>query len=171
MRKIKRRGITYRYQEPKDIVKLAKLLVEVSNEDAPISAKRLDMLSAINNFVKMQNRMKSKAAVSIVAQIDDEIVGNAAIRSNKGRLKAVGEIGIIVKKEYRNKKIGTNLMKILLKEAKKIGIKIALLQVVSDNKPAIRVYEKLKFKKMGILPKCFDSNGRMKDVIYMYRRL
>ncbi len=171
MKRIVKDGVIYRLQRPEDLVELAKLLKEVSDEEAPISARSVDIMSAIANFFKIQQDMKRKKRVSIVAEVNGKIVGNATIKKMNGRLNKVGNIGILIKKEYRNRGIGTNLMKLLLKEAKKIGIEIATLEVVADNKPAIRVYEKMKFKEFGKLPKSIQFGKKMKDIIYMYRRI
>ncbi len=171
MRKITKNGIIYRLQKPEDILQLAKLFKEVSDEGAPINAKKLDLLSAINQFTKIQNEMKLKRRISVVAETDGIIVGNATIKKMGGRLHKVGNIGIVVKKEYRDRGIGTNLMKALLREAKKIGIKIATLEVVADNERAIHLYTKCGFKEFGRLPKSIQFGRKMKDLIYMYKEL
>ncbi len=171
MKRIVKDKVIYRLQNPEDIVELAKLLKEVSDEKAPISAKKVDIMSAIANFFKIQQDMKRKKRVSIVAEVNGKIVGNATIKRMSGRLNRVGDIGILIKKEYRNRGIGTKLMKMLLKEAKKIGIKIATLEVVADNERAIHLYTKCGFKEFGKLPKSIQFGKKMKDLIYMYKEL
>lgn len=60
--------------------------------------------------------------------------------------KTAYDAGTGVLPEYRNKGIGRAIFDFLLPQLKEIGIEQMLLEVMSDNKNAIRLYRKLGFK-------------------------
>ena len=78
---------------------------------------------------------------------------------------------IIVNKEYRNKGIGTALLKELFKIAKEnFQIEILHLEVYEDN-PAIALYERLGFKKYGVNKRFLKEPGMYLDQIMMEKYL
>jgi len=93
----------------------------------------------------------------IVAEHDNAIVGYVMCRVersmgyiNRFFPKKVGHIvSIAVRPEYRRRGIGTKLMKEAIKKLKEVyGVKEVYLEVRVSNEPAIRLYEKLGFKKV-----------------------
>jgi len=56
---------------------------------------------------------------------------------------------IYVSPGYRRRGIGTQLLRLLLNEAKKLGINFILLKVFLDNLPALKLYRKLNFRFLG----------------------
>lgn len=90
----------------------------------------------------------------LVAEVDEKIVGAVWTRILCGEVKGYGnidkktpEFAISLYKEYRNKGIGTALMKDMLKLLKKHGYKRASLAVQKDNY-AVGMYKKVGFKIM-----------------------
>ena len=88
----------------------------------------------------------------LVADIDGKVVGAVWTRILSGEMKGYGnvdeytpEFAISLYKEYRNRGIGTALMRKMLELLKKRGYKKASLSVQKDNY-AVRMYEKVGFK-------------------------
>mgnify|MGYP001583453947 CR=1 FL=1 len=91
--------------------------------------------------------------VWIVVEINGRYCGSGEIRRNSmRRQKHVADVGISLRKEYRNEGIGTELMKILLDEARTMGLKLVTLGCFENNEGACHVYEKLGFQKAGVIP-------------------
>ena len=65
----------------------------------------------------------------------------------------VGSFGIIVKAEYRGKGMGLEVMKMVEKEAKKMGIRTLRADVYIDNKASLRMLEKANFRPFVWLEK------------------
>ena len=63
------------------------------------------------------------------------------------------------------------MLKVLLEEAKKVGIKILKLWVFANNPRAIHTYEKLGFEKFGQVPEEILYKGKYVDHILMCRKL
>ena len=101
----------------------------------------------------------------IVAKYKDEIVGFAGI---KLILDEVNLMNIVVKKERRGQKIGNFLLENLIKISKELNAKYITLEVNSNNKIAINLYEKFKFDEIGIRKKYYNN---IDDAIIMTKNL
>lgn len=130
-------------------------------EDANTSLS--DKKHTISMFSKVPN------AILLVAVKDGMVIGDLSFRGGQTRqFRHVGELGVQVLEEYRNKGIGTSLIKELINwgSENKI-IKKINLRVRRDNTNAIHVYKKLGFKEEGIFRKEFYCEGELYDLIAM----
>lgn len=111
----------------------------------------------------------SKFNLSLIAVIDNNIVGHLNFRGNhRNRLAHVGEFGLSVLKTHWGKGIGKKLVENLIIWAKKNNvIKKINLQVLENNFKAISLYEKMGFKVEGRLTKNFYLNNKFYDSICM----
>lgn len=99
----------------------------------------------------------------IVVEIDKEIVAYCGYWGIAGE----GQIyNVAVKKEYRRQHIGYKMLKALLEEATKKGIRFFTLEVRASNQAAIGLYESLGFKPAGIR-RDFYSKPR-EDAVIMW---
>ncbi len=64
---------------------------------------------------------------------------------------------IAVKEEAKRKSVANSLMDVMLKEAAIANVKEIFLEVRKSNAPAIRLYEKYGFKKIGKREKYFSK--------------
>jgi len=72
-----------------------------------------------------------------------------------------------VKNGYRRIGIATKLMEVLVREAKKHGLKLIVLDVYENNYPARALYKKFGFKEVGRVPKAIFWKGEYVDEIRM----
>jgi ribosomal protein S18 acetylase RimI-like enzyme len=79
----------------------------------------------------------------LVAEFNEELVGFSI---SKVDYTTAEIISLVIKKEYRNKKIGTKLFKETFKRLRKKGVKKYYLYVIADNSKAIKFYKKCGFK-------------------------
>jgi len=117
------------------------------------------------------NEMKKDKLKFIVAEADGKIIGETEIRIGQDVQKHVADFGIAIAKEYRNIGIGTEMMRTIFEEAKKIGMEIITLKVFSFNNHAIKTYESAGFKSFGKLPKGIYKYKKYADNIYMYKNI
>jgi ribosomal protein S18 acetylase RimI-like enzyme len=104
----------------------------------------------------------------LVAEYNGGIIGNISINRKPFRWSHVAVLGIIIKKGYRSMGLGSILIKTMIEIAKKDPkIKILCLDVYSENNKAIKLYERLGFKKVSRLPKRILYRGRYIDSIAM----
>jgi len=112
----------------------------------------------------------------LVAEVDGEVVGYVMCRVElglgvivKGLVRRGHVISLAVLPEHRRKGIATALMKEALKVLRdKYGCKEVYLEVRVSNLPAIKLYEKLGFKRVKIIP-MYYADGE--DAYLMARSL
>ncbi len=105
--------------------------------------------------------------IHLVAEVNDEIVAGAEVGKQKYRMSHVGVLGIGIKSGFRGIGIGTAIMKTLIEEAKKAGLKVLVLDVFDTNKTAKKLYKKMGFKEVGKIPKGICRNGKYIDLVKM----
>lgn len=113
-----------------------------------------------------------KRRVSVAAFDGDRLVGHCDIA---GRTSAderhTGLLGIVVVEGYRGAGLGEKMVRTALGQASELGIWAIELEVFATNASAKRLYEKLGFKTVGIIPKKVLRDGRFIDIVRMYIHL
>ena len=114
------------------------------------------------NYEILKSELESSNSYFFVAKNNlDDIVGFAGI---KVILDEADIMNIVVKKDFRNKKIGSLLLEHLISYSKNINLKNITLEVNELNIPAIKLYEKFAFSKLGIRKKYYNGEN---DAIIM----
>ncbi|MFY8089934.1 MAG: GNAT family N-acetyltransferase [Chitinophagaceae bacterium] len=86
----------------------------------------------------------------LVASIDNEIVGGAGIFNTDGLPANTCElVKMYLKKEFRGKGLGYNLISECMQLAKQLGYTKMYLETMPELKKAVEVYEKFGFKKLN----------------------
>ena len=100
-----------------------------------------------------------------------EIVGLYILHPNNvGRCGHICNASYAVKKGVRGQRIGEKLVVHCISKAKELGFKILQFNaVVRTNEYALRLYEKLGFVKLGIIPNGFlMKDGFYEDIVPHY---
>jgi len=115
---------------------------------------------------------KKRRAVSVAAFDGGRLVGECMVRGREpSDLGHTGLLGIVILEGYRGVGLGEKLMIEALDEAKRIGIWLIELEVLAINKGAARLYEKVGFMKVGVVPNKIQRDGRHIDIVAMYADL
>ncbi len=110
--------------------------------------------------------------VSLAAVVDGEIVGHADVwRRTPRDVHHTGVFGIIIREGYRDVGIGERLMSAVLHESAKRGIWLVELTVFATNARAVHLYEKLGFRRVGVVPEKVVRGDRHFDEVVMYADL
>ena len=102
------------------------------------------------------------------------MVGAFYLKANwPERARQVANAGFMVAPDWRNKGLGWLLGATMLTYAKQLGYLSVIFNLVfSENVPARRLWEKLGFKALGIIPSAVRKNdGTYQDSIIMFRSL
>ena len=118
-------------------------------------------------------KIDHKEAVHIFAECENKIIGSSGISITRDRaVSHVGDFGIVILEEFTGKGLGTTLMKTVIGMAKnKLGIELIKLEVFSQNKRAINLYNKMGFKEVGRIKKGRKVNGKYHDDVMMVKYL
>lgn len=106
-----------------------------------------------------------------VAEEEGEIVGLYILHPNNvGRCGHICNASYAVKKSVRGKGIGKLLVQDCIARAKENGFGVLQFNaVVASNASALRLYEKLGFTRLGVIPKGFRNKfGAYEDIIPHY---
>lgn len=117
------------------------------------------------NYNILKEEIENQNSYFIVAKSENEtIVGFAGI---KVILDEADIMNIVVHKDFRNKKIGSQLLEQLLLYSKQNSIKSINLEVNELNSNAIALYKKFGFKQIAIRKKYYNDN----DAIIMKKEI
>ncbi|TVX78656.1 GNAT family N-acetyltransferase [Peribacillus simplex] len=116
--------------------------------------------------------LENERETIFVAEINGEVIGWIGFQSeNRKRMSHKGSFGMMIRKNYRGKGIGKELIKALLEwaEANPFIEKVSL-GVFSTNQRAISLYKKMGFVEEGRKIKEFKmSESEYVDDIIMYK--
>ena len=118
---------------------------------------------------------KSQSFTGVAIDADSgEVVGLYILHPNNvGRCGHISNASYAVKKNKRGQHIGEFLVKDCLAKAKEVGFRILQFNaVVATNTSALKLYKKLGFTQLGVIPKGFLlKNGNYEDIIPHYIEL
>lgn len=146
-----------------DNVKISRMTISDLNSIENSLLTDFDNFWNVNTF---RSELLNPNSKYIVAKINNEIVGFAGI------WKAVDDVhitNIVTAKKLRKQNIGSIMLSKLIEmaEAEK-EITSITLEVNSNNMPAIKLYEKFDFKKVGLRKKYYNNTD---DAIIMTKKI
>lgn len=105
----------------------------------------------------------------VVATSDDAVVGYASLNSDRTRwTRNVGEIRVIVAKEYRGNGLGGNLVREIIRAAPAFGSRKITAQMTVGQAGARSAFERLGFHEQAILSGWVtDRRGLPRDLLVM----
>lgn len=167
--------VTLRYPRWEDIDELTRYINELSCEDTYITfsketVSKEDEMAYLAMCFQMMERGDS---VTLFAFVGSTLIGSTDVVRNlnfRTRAKHVGKFGITLAKDFRGLGIGKEASRTVIEEARKKvpGLELLALEVFSENKNAIALYEDLGFKVAGAIPNGLQYQGRRQNDISMY---
>jgi putative acetyltransferase len=111
------------------------------------------------------------ANVMLVAEVDQQVVGNAGLHPEVGRRRMhAATIGMSVHHDWQNQKVGTALMAALVDMADNfMQLQRLELTVFADNQRAIALYRKFGFEQEGYMRSFAMRQGQLIDGLMMAR--
>jgi hypothetical protein len=109
---------------------------------------------------QLQYLRQSPNAIFIVAQCESRVIGTgiALLRRHKRGLS--GRIySLSVASEHRGRKVGRALMRRMIDDLASRGVRRIYLEVERSNAPAVALYEKIGFQRIGLLPDYYGQGG------------
>ena len=155
---------------PSDAAKLLKYLKQVGGETDNLTFGPEGMPFSVEAEAEFISSMENSIDnIMLLAKNGDKIVACASLNRLTRRMKHRGDFAISVAKDYWNKGMGSQLIDKIILFARENDFEIIDLQVRSDNKNAIHLYEKYGFKKIGEHPAFFkiEEEDISFDIMYL----
>ena len=151
-----------------DAAKMLEFLKRVGGETDNLTFGKEGVSTTIQEEAKyIEKQENSSDGVMLIAKENEEIVGTASLTRYPRRMSHRGDFSVSVIREHWNKGIGRELAEQIIAFAKTNNFEIIDLQVRSDNRAAIHLYEKLGFEKIGTHPFFFKIDGQNVPFDYM----
>ena len=160
---------TPKWEDLDDLLELINSLVEEGAEI--IRNEKVSREEEIDWLSKTLASLEKDEIFFLVAEVEGKVIASSDIHPLKGFERHVGVLGIIVKNGFRNVGIGTEMMKALVEQASKMGLKVLTLSAFATNRRAIHVYEKVGFVQTGVIPRKHFKDGKYIDEIIMTKLL
>lgn len=106
------------------------------------------------NYSILKQEFFGENTTYIVAKQGNNIIGFAGILTI---IDEANIMNIVTKKDKRNLKVGSLLLENLIKISKQKNLKSITLEVNEHNIPAIKLYEKFNFIKIGIRKRYYNN--------------
>jgi RimJ/RimL family protein N-acetyltransferase len=156
---------TPKWEDLDDLLELINSLVEeradILKTEKVTREQEIDFLSRVLSLLEKDEMFY------LVAEVGGKVVAVSEITKRSGYEKHVGIVGIAIRRGFRDLGIGTEILKSLLEQAKKMSLKVLTLTAFARNKRAVHVYEKAGFVQTGVIPKKFFKDGNYIDEIIM----
>jgi len=105
--------------------------------------------------------------ICAAGEVDGKVVANSEVRKGTGKRSHVGTLGIAIRDDYRDIGVGTEMIRVLIEESRRAGLKLLRLTVFDSNLRARHVYEKVGFQEVGKVPKAIRKGEVYADEVSM----
>lgn len=133
-------------------------------------AQRPSKLDEADWFARMYRRVQEGGEIALVAECDGVAVAYCGVTPRgppTHETGHIGDLGILVRRSYRGKRVGEVLMRHVLDRCRG-RLEVVFLSVFSVNEPAKQLYRKLGFQLVGTLPHEVKRGGQYYDGDLMY---
>lgn len=141
---------------------IRKMTSEDVDQVSELEAANFSMPWSKESFLEILNNSDT---LYMVAADGEKIVGTCGI------ITAVGEgdiCNVVVDENYRKRGLAYELVNTVMEcAAKELGVTAYTLEVRVGNEAAIRLYEKLGFKSVGVRPKFYQKP--VEDALIMWK--
>lgn len=172
--KSKKRGdVIIRYPKWEDLDDMLAFANELSREDTFIllSGEAITRDEEIAYLAESFAKMEREEAIQLIATVNGTFAANCTIQRFKRRKRDVGEINISVAQTFRDEGIGRELLASLIEEGKNAGLRLLILHCFENNERALHLYEKLGFKRSGLVPGVYTYKASHVGEVTLYLRL
>lgn len=165
--------ITIRMVKWEDLDQLLSMFNELSKENTFLTFKgeKITRNTGIDWLSNVISEIERKNKAFICAFMRNKLTGICWVTRGESRNEHTGILATAVRKNFRDEGIGKELLKTILEESRKLGLKVVYLGVFASNKKAISLYQNLGFQECGRMPKEVFYKNRYIDGVRMYKEI
>ncbi len=161
--------VVVRYPKKEDVEDILRFANEIVREDTFVELCTYVTKVEEEKFLStVLQEMEKGDRRHFSVYVGDVYAGNCNIQRLTRRKTHVGLLGIAILKEYREEGIGQELFAMMIEEAKDMGLALLELTCFENNPRALHVYEKMGFKKVGVIPGAIAYKGEFVGEVLMY---
>jgi RimJ/RimL family protein N-acetyltransferase len=98
----------------------------------------------------------------------DHVVGSASLHFFDGPKRHIAELRLFLAKDYRGRGLGMKMVRALIDIARKQGLSILQVEVISEQTKVVKAFESLGFRCQATLDEYFMfPDGDSRDVVFM----
>jgi len=166
------REVTLRAPKWDDLDDMLDFINSLVDEEADILMdKKQTREQEVDWLARLLTRLEKDEITVVVAELDGRFVGQVEVTPQSMRSKHVGVLGIALKDGCREIGIGTELMKEVETQSRRLGLEILNLEVFATNERAKHVYQKVGYREVGAWPKAIKRKGAYIDSVLMSKEL
>lgn len=166
--------IVIREAKPSDAESLLQHLKTTATETGFMTMGKEGPRITANEEKKQLARLQASCNnVLLVAVHQEEVIGSASVHADSSpKIEHIGEVGIVIAKEYWGLGLGTLMLEEILDWATNSDIiKRLELTVQARNKKARHLYEKMGFQLEATMQRGVKDEGQYHDVCLMSKLL
>jgi RimJ/RimL family protein N-acetyltransferase len=157
--------VLLRVLDKDDRDRLQAMFALVGDDDAEAMRENVKDPAVIQTWI---DELDYGRVIPLVAVVNDEIVGDATLRLGQGPYRHKAEVRIFLSKPYRQRGLGTAMLKSLIDIAKRMELHLLIVEVIANRTPVIRAFRGLGFQMQTTLPDYFMMpDGETLDVALM----
>lgn len=160
------REIILKPMEKTDGDRLWEFFQTIPVEDKVYFKNDLSKRETIDRWVE---NLDYKEVLPILAWDGEKVVGDATLhRRRLGWKSKVGDVRVVIDREYRNRGLGTALIRELKSIATKTTLNFLVVELLGSQNPAIEAFQKMGFeKKAHIANFVTDWSDKTRDLIIL----
>jgi acetyltransferase len=154
---------------PSDRQALLDLFLPVSFEDRRFMRHNVSDPVVVNDWI---DNINYDITFPLVAAIGDRIAGLGTLHFNEGLGRHRCELRIFLSKDFRHRGLGNKLIQGLIDHAKRRGMYMIEVQIVSDHVEVIKAMQKVGFITVCTFEDYYMlPDGELRDVLHLILRL
>lgn len=147
-----------------------KTLNDIYNQSVPSKTSTAHLLpvSIEERTVWFNNHNENKYPV-FIAEENKKILGWISVspyRSGRQALQHTAEVSYYIHKDHHHSGIASSLMTYVINNCEKFNIKNLIAILMGHNTYSIKLLEKFKFKKWGLMPNIINIDGKEYNHLY-----
>jgi L-amino acid N-acyltransferase YncA len=131
-----------------------------------------DGLATFETEVPPPERWFAEHSVRVVAELDERVIGWAALgpASSRWAYRGVAESSVYVARDHHGHGVGRALMEQLIEKSEEAGIWTIQTSVFPENAASLKLHHRVGFRVVGVRRSIAKRDGLWRDTVLLERR-